>query len=141
MFTRKTVLTLVGRIPCKVSHNLSSCKPPIARKTFWITLLLFYDFGGWTAHQTVFSVACNSDSEIQCWQHSTVVDSGLYPKTSSRRRYVSEVAGVVGPCKDFVAIWIPVGLSSGLSLDRSVADSHDVMCHRMLVYSVARTIH
>ena len=28
---------------------------------FWI---FFDDFVGWTAHQTIFSVACNSDSHI-----------------------------------------------------------------------------
>ena len=33
----------------------------LEKKTCCIT---FDDFVGWAAHQTVFSVACNSDSEI-----------------------------------------------------------------------------
>ena len=34
---------------CKVTHNLSSCYPPRARK-----LLVYHDFVGSAAHQTVF---------------------------------------------------------------------------------------
>ena len=45
-----------------MSHNLSSCNAPIARKTLY--LVTFDDFGTWAVHQTVFSVACDSDSEI-----------------------------------------------------------------------------
>ena len=40
---------------------LSGCNPPIATRTFGVT---FDDFGPWAAHQTAFSAACNSDSEI-----------------------------------------------------------------------------
>ena len=53
-------------IACKLWHNLSSCNPPTAKKTFWVT---FDNFGviGWGAHQTdrqtaLFSVACSSRS-------------------------------------------------------------------------------
>ena len=53
-------LTLVGAIVCKMPHNLSARNLPRAR-TFCIT---FDDFVGWAAHQTVFSVACNSNSYI-----------------------------------------------------------------------------
>ena len=45
----------------KVSHNVTPCDPPIARKTFWIT---FDDFGRWVALPTIFSVNCNIDSEL-----------------------------------------------------------------------------
>ena len=45
-----------------MSHILSSCNPPIARKTFWVTFDYF--FVEWAAHQTVLSVSCYSDSEI-----------------------------------------------------------------------------
>ena len=50
-----------SRTACKMSHSLSSCYPPRAGKNFGDT---FDDFGGWAAHQTVFSVTFNSDSEI-----------------------------------------------------------------------------
>ena len=63
--------------------------------------------------QSSFSVACNSDFEILAALQivETVVctlshrlDADKFPMFS-----------VGGPGKDFVEIWIPVGLSSGLS--------------------------
>ena len=57
-------LTLVGAIACKVSHNLSSCNPPRAINRIVIISITSDNFVGWAAHQTVFSVACNSDSKI-----------------------------------------------------------------------------
>ena len=52
----------MGAIACKVSHILSSCSPPRARK---ILVQLFDDFVGWPAHQTAFSLACISDSDSE----------------------------------------------------------------------------
>ena len=54
-------MPFVCAIACKVSHNLSSFNPPIARKNPPIT---FDDLVEWAAHQTVPSVSCNSDYEI-----------------------------------------------------------------------------
>ena len=48
----------------KVSHSLSSCNPPRARKK--LLVITFDDFVGWTVHQTVFSVACNSVCMYVC---------------------------------------------------------------------------
>ena len=47
-------------------HNLSSCNPPRARKLLVSLLMLV----GWTAHQTVFSVDCNSDAEMVAALHA-----------------------------------------------------------------------
>ena len=57
------VLILVGVMACKVSHNLFSCNSPRARKRL-AYLLMTLQVGGWGAHQTIFSVACNSNSGI-----------------------------------------------------------------------------
>ena len=46
----------------KVSHNLSSCNPPRARKRFASALLMSLLVEA--VPQTVSSLACNSDSEI-----------------------------------------------------------------------------
>ena len=45
----------IGRCHC----CLSSCNPPRSRNNI---VSLFDGFVGWTAHQAVFSVACNSNS-------------------------------------------------------------------------------
>ena len=42
----------IDRYPSLLSVALSSCNPPIGRKTFCVT---FDGFVGWAAHQTVFS--------------------------------------------------------------------------------------
>ena len=55
-------MTLVGAIACNVSHNLSSCNPPIARKRFESHLMTMLDRQQHIRQS--FSVACNSDSEI-----------------------------------------------------------------------------
>ena len=43
-----------------------SCNPPIAmiETLFETILIIIIRFGGWAAYQTVFSVACNLNSEI-----------------------------------------------------------------------------
>ena len=66
----------------KVSHNLPSCNPPIARKHFWFIFYHFV-FGGWAAYQTVFSVACNSDSEISFGSTPNSRNYSSYLKTLS----------------------------------------------------------
>ena len=43
-----------------MSHNLSWVYPS---NSLIYVLVTFDDFGGWTAHQAAFCVACNSDSE------------------------------------------------------------------------------
>ena len=48
-------------VKCRI-NNLSSCNPRIVRNSFRV--LFYYDFIEWAAHQTVFSIACNSDYEI-----------------------------------------------------------------------------
>ena len=56
------VLTLVGAISGKVSHNLSSCNPPRAndKNTYPTT---FDDLVGWATQtqSSLYQVACNSD--------------------------------------------------------------------------------
>ena len=52
---------LVDTIAFKLSHSFSSYNFPRVGKTSSIT---FDDFVGWAGQQTVFSVACNSYSEV-----------------------------------------------------------------------------
>ena len=64
-----TVSTLVGAIVLKVSHNLSSCYPPRARKLLVLLLTILLHSMGSTS-DSLLSVACNSDSEIRASYHS-----------------------------------------------------------------------
>ena len=75
--------------------------------------IYFYDFVGWAAHHTVFSVACNSDSKIL----AALRTAETIARTQSRLDANKFPIFLVGwtSRKGFVAIWIPVGLSSGLS--------------------------
>ena len=99
---------LVGAIACQVSHNLS-CNPPRARKPF------FDDFVGWVTYQTVLSVTCISNPETLSELQTVETNCSLYPKTSSwRGKFPTFSVGWTWR-KSFVAIWIPVDLSSGLS--------------------------
>ena len=101
----------VGRcLDCKVSRNLSLCNPLIASKTFRITC---EDFVGWAAHQTFFSVASISDSDILAALQT--VQTVLRTQSIVLTPMCFRCSRVVEPGKGFVAIWIPVGLSSGLS--------------------------
>ena len=68
--------------------------------------MTYDDFVSLAAHQTVFSVACSSDSEILAVLQ-TKKDIILTPISFRCTR-------LVAPGKGFVAIRISVGLSSGL---------------------------
>ena len=72
-----------------------------------IIVSLFDDFGGWTAHQAVFSVACNSDSEMLAALQTveTVirtqkprVDAGTFPMFSVGWNWQ-------GFCRDLEPTW------------------------------------
>ena len=86
-------------------------------ETHWSVICRFGadDFVVWAAHLTVFSVACNSDSEIlaalQTVANTVVVRTQRHRLNTDKFPMFS--VGWRG--KDFVAIWIPVGLSSGLA--------------------------
>ena len=72
-----TVLTLVGAIVCKVSHSLSSCNAPRARRLNVSLLMTLVDG---QHHQTVFFVACNSDSStLAVLQETVLVFSSFAP--------------------------------------------------------------
>ena len=58
--------------------------------------------------------SCTSDSEILA-AHQTV-EAVLVPKEIVLKRMSSRCSRLVGPGKDFFAISIPVGSSSGLSM-------------------------
>ena len=65
-------------------------------------------FGKWAAHQTVFSVACNSDSEILAALQTMTVKAVVtgVPKVILLAPISFWCCRVVEPGKDFVAIWI-----------------------------------
>ena len=101
-------MTLVVAIACKVSHSWSSCSPPRVRKRFESLLITLLDGA---AHQTVFSVAGNSDSEIPAaLQTAETVHKDIVLTPMSFR-----CSRLVGPGKGFLAISIPFRLCSGLS--------------------------
>ena len=100
----------IGRCYCrKMSHNLSPCNPPGARKRFVLLLMTLLV----AAHQTVFSVACikKSDPEILAVEIIAV--------RTQRHRLVADkfpsVSRLVGPGNGSIVIWIPASFSSGLS--------------------------
>ena len=79
-------------------------------ETFRIT---FDGSVGWTAHQTVFYLSCNSGSEILAALQA--VETVVRTKDIVLTPMSLRCSRLIGLGMGFVAIWIPVGLSSGLS--------------------------
>ena len=106
----------IGRCHCfyfEVLHNLSTCNPARARKLLVSLSMTLLDGA---AHQTVSDVACNSDSEILATLQTVETVESVPTKDIVLTPISFRCFRLVGPDgKDFVAILIFVGLSSGWS--------------------------
>ena len=88
-----------------MSHNLSSCNTPKARKRY--VSLSVTSFVGWTAHQVVFTVACKSDSKIQAalQTEETVVRTQRHLLHAHKFPMFSVVWNWQGFCRDLDPHW------------------------------------
>ena len=77
--------------------------------------ITFDAFVGLAAHQTVFyDVACNSNSETLAALQTRQYKLQFVPKDIVLTPISFRSSRLVRPSKGLIAIWIPVGLSSGL---------------------------
>ena len=94
---------MIGAIQWNVSHNMSSCNSSVAKNLFYLFLAILID-GQRNIRQSSYG-ARTSDFEILT---TLSRQEKLYfvPEDIDLARISCRYFRVVGPCKDFVAIWI-----------------------------------